>query len=61
MHDRLWSIQEEIEANEDVDRFLVLDRELHLLTYSGCEIPQLITMVTRFGIPLSITVGHMPG
>ncbi|KSU73783.1 GntR family transcriptional regulator [Rhodococcus qingshengii] len=48
VHDRLWSIQDEIEANEDVDRFLVLDRELHLLTYSGCEIPQLITMVTRF-------------
>lgn len=47
-HRRLNEIQAEIESNDDVDRFLVLDRELHLLTYSGCEIPQLNSMVDRY-------------
>ncbi|MEW1776911.1 GntR family transcriptional regulator [Streptomyces sp. NPDC086777] len=45
---RLDDIQREIEANDDVDRFLSLDRELHLITYSGCRIEQLVTMVRRF-------------
>lgn len=47
-HQRLTEIQAEIERNDDVDRFLVLDRELHLLTYSGCRTAELIGMVTRY-------------
>ncbi|MFJ4789976.1 MULTISPECIES: GntR family transcriptional regulator [unclassified Streptomyces] len=45
---RLDEIQREIEANNDVDHFLSLDRELHLITYSGCSVEQLLTMVRRF-------------
>jgi DNA-binding GntR family transcriptional regulator len=45
--ERLTRLQEEIEADTDVGRFLELDRELHLLTYSGCHIDQLTSMVTR--------------
>ena len=45
--DRLELVQREIEANEDVDAFLALDREFHLLTYSGCSIEQVTSMVTR--------------
>jgi DNA-binding GntR family transcriptional regulator len=44
---RLEQIQEQIEANRDVGEFLVLDREFHLLTYTGCHIDQLSSMVTR--------------
>jgi DNA-binding GntR family transcriptional regulator len=44
---RLGRIQDEIEANSDVREFLRLDRELHLLTYSGCPFEQLTSMVTR--------------
>jgi DNA-binding GntR family transcriptional regulator len=44
---RLGRIQGQIEANSDVGRFLELDRELHLLTYTGCRIDQLTAMVTR--------------
>jgi len=44
---RLDHIQSQIETNSDVGRFLQLDRELHLLTYSGCYIDQLTAMVTR--------------
>ena len=48
-HDRtrLERIQDEIEAGVDVGTFLALDRELHLLTYSGCQIDPLSSMVTR--------------
>ncbi|MER5620291.1 GntR family transcriptional regulator [Streptosporangium sp. NPDC002544] len=45
---RLDEIQHEIEANHDVDHFLILDREFHLITYSGCRIDHLLTMVRRF-------------
>ena len=45
---RLEKIQEEIEESWDVDRFLSLDRELHLATYAGCRIEQLSSMVHRF-------------
>jgi DNA-binding GntR family transcriptional regulator len=45
--DRLDAIQDEIERTTDPAHFLVLDRELHLLTYSGCPIEQLSTMTTR--------------
>jgi DNA-binding GntR family transcriptional regulator len=44
---RLDAVQTRIEANTDVGAFLALDREFHLLTYSGCRIDQLIGMVTR--------------
>jgi DNA-binding GntR family transcriptional regulator len=44
---RLAGIQEEIEADAVVDRFMDLDREFHLVTYSGCGIEQLTSMVTR--------------
>lgn len=44
---RLNEVQERIEANTDVGSFLALDREFHLLTYTGCRIEQLTGMVTR--------------
>lgn len=46
-HDRLEDVQRRIEENDDLDRFLELDREFHLLTYSGCTIDPLNSMVTR--------------
>ena len=45
--DRLEDVQGRIEANTDVSRFLALDREFHLLSYTGCHIEQLTAMVTR--------------
>jgi DNA-binding GntR family transcriptional regulator len=45
--DRLREVQDLIEANDDVATFLVLDREFHLLTYTGCRIDPLTSMVTR--------------
>jgi DNA-binding GntR family transcriptional regulator len=44
---RLEEIQDEIETGVDVGRFLELDREFHLRTYSACGIEQLTTTVTR--------------
>jgi DNA-binding GntR family transcriptional regulator len=44
---RLEHIQGQIETTSDVGRFLELDRELHLLTYIGCDTDQLTSMVTR--------------
>jgi len=46
-HDRLRQIQEQIENDSEVGRFLELDREFHLLTYTGCRIDPLSSMVTR--------------
>jgi DNA-binding GntR family transcriptional regulator len=46
-HARLEEVQQKIEANADLDRFLELDREFHLGTYSGCHIDPLNAMVTR--------------
>jgi len=43
----LEQIQDAIETNTDVPGFLRLDREFHLLTYSGCHFDQLTSMVTR--------------
>ena len=43
----LEQIQDNIEINSDVRGFLQLDREFHLLTYSGCHFDQLTSMVTR--------------
>jgi DNA-binding GntR family transcriptional regulator len=44
---RLDGILTQIEADTEVGRFLELDREFHLLTYRGCRIDQLTSMVTR--------------
>jgi DNA-binding GntR family transcriptional regulator len=46
-HARLEGVQRQIEENTDLDRFLDLDREFHLGTYSGCHIDPLNAMVTR--------------
>ena len=43
----LARIQAEIESDDDVDAFLDLDRQFHLLTYSGCRIEPLNTAVHR--------------
>jgi DNA-binding GntR family transcriptional regulator len=45
--DALRRVEDAIEANDDIERFLVLDRELHWLTYSRHRAPQLATMVAR--------------
>lgn len=44
---RLGRIQDRIEANTDIAEFLTLDREFHLLTYTGCQVEWLSTMVVR--------------
>ncbi|MER6831581.1 GntR family transcriptional regulator [Streptosporangium sp. NPDC000563] len=44
---RLERIQDEIEANTSLDRFLHLDRELHLLSYSGNPYKELRDMIER--------------
>ncbi len=46
-HERLEDVQRRIEDNTDLERFLDLDREFHMLTYSGCSIDPLNSMVTR--------------
>ncbi len=46
-HTHLDDLQRQIEANDDLDRFLELDREFHLGTYAGCHIEPLNAMVTR--------------
>lgn len=43
----LADIQNRIEANSDIAGFLALDRQFHLLSYSGCAIEQLLSSVTR--------------
>jgi DNA-binding GntR family transcriptional regulator len=44
---RLEELQGLIEANDDLERFLELDREFHLLSYAGCRVDPLTAMVTR--------------
>ena len=46
-HERLEDVQRRIEENEDIEKFLDLDREFHMLTYSGCTIEPLNQNVTR--------------
>jgi DNA-binding GntR family transcriptional regulator len=43
----LLAIQELIEDNDDVGRFLELDRRFHLLSYAGCPTGELLSTVTR--------------
>ncbi len=45
--DRMREIQAAIESNEDIERFLVLDREFHWAAYCGARAPQLTLMVER--------------
>jgi len=45
--DELVELQERIEANSDVEQFLVLDRQLHWATYKYHDAQQLATMVAR--------------
>lgn len=46
-HEQLEEVQQRIEANDDLEKFLDLDREFHMLTYSGCHIDPLMSNVTR--------------
>lgn len=45
--ERMERLQEKIEANTDVGRFLLLDREFHMASYEGCPSPELLGMTTR--------------
>lgn len=45
--DHLQQIQAEIERNEDVERFLVLDREFHWVTYRHHDADELAKIVGR--------------
>lgn len=45
---QIEELQTEIESTTDQDRFLTLDRELHLLCYTGNPIADLNRMVERF-------------
>jgi DNA-binding GntR family transcriptional regulator len=47
-HAELEALQKDIEHATDTETFLLLDRELHKLTYSGCPTELLASMVTRF-------------
>jgi DNA-binding GntR family transcriptional regulator len=44
---QLEEVQERIEGNQDMATFLELDREFHLLSYTGCGIEQLTSSVVR--------------
>jgi DNA-binding GntR family transcriptional regulator len=45
--ERIEEVQRRIEQNDDVEKFLDLDREFHMLTYSGCDIDPLMSNVAR--------------
>lgn len=47
-HAKLEALQLDIENAADSETFLLLDRELHKLTYSACPTELLTSMVTRF-------------
>ncbi|MEP7091341.1 MAG: GntR family transcriptional regulator, partial [Nocardioidaceae bacterium] len=44
---RMRAIQDEIEANDDLERFLLLDRQFHWLSYSRHAAPQLAAIIER--------------
>lgn len=46
-HAALEDVQRRIEENPDLERFLDLDREFHMLTYSACSVDSLNSMITR--------------
>ncbi|MEU4097844.1 GntR family transcriptional regulator [Streptomyces sp. NPDC026673] len=45
--DRLEGLQDEIENQSDVNRFLLLDREFHMTTYAGCPSDHLLAITER--------------
>lgn len=45
--DTMRAVQDAIEATDDVERFLLLDRQFHWLSYSRHTAPQLAAMVER--------------
>ncbi|MGD9955389.1 MAG: GntR family transcriptional regulator [Candidatus Nanopelagicales bacterium] len=45
--DAMERIQEQIEANDDVARFLVLDRDFHMTSYAACPSEQLLSATVR--------------
>ncbi|MFI2304324.1 GntR family transcriptional regulator [Actinacidiphila glaucinigra] len=45
--DRLEQLQDEIENQSDVNRFLLLDREFHMTTYAGCPSDHLLAITER--------------
>jgi DNA-binding GntR family transcriptional regulator len=45
--EQMRAVQDQIEANDDVERFLVLDRQFHWLSYSRHAAPQLAAMIER--------------
>jgi len=45
--DEMERIQEQIEANDDVARFLVLDRDFHMTSYAACPSEQLLSATVR--------------
>jgi DNA-binding GntR family transcriptional regulator len=46
--DRLEELRKRIALTRDVETFLELDREFHLLTYTGCPMESMLEMVERF-------------
>lgn len=44
----LEDLVDRIEASDDADEFLRLDREFHLLSYEGADMPQLRHMIQKF-------------
>lgn len=45
---RLEELMQSIEADDDIEKFLKLDREFHLLSYEGARMPSTHSMVVRF-------------
>jgi DNA-binding GntR family transcriptional regulator len=45
---RLEGLIQSMEADGDIDKFLRLDREFHLLSYEGAQMPTTHSMVVRF-------------
>lgn len=45
--EQLESVQQRIEHNTDIQEFLDLDREFHLLSYSGCTVEPLSSLIRR--------------
>lgn len=45
--DRMERIQEDIEANNDVSRFLLLDRHFHMTSYAACPSEHLLATTVR--------------
>jgi DNA-binding GntR family transcriptional regulator len=44
---RMRQVQTQIESNEDLETFMLLDRDLHWMTYAGHRTPHLANMIER--------------